>query len=201
MQSQVGASVRSNPACERTLLPPSFLSGTEFASPSHSAALNKFVSPNLGGTAKKQPLKLRGSPLRLPTRAPGPRERLALCGLGARSQIESRFISLPVVAYAPTERDAPVADFTDRFIKTWTDQRIAAARLGVRQFEAARLASEILDEAALQGLPRKDIETAVGMDLELYMFQALTSTIARQEKKRRGAFGMHEHFGQERARP
>src|SRR5689334_20068367 len=74
MQSQVGASVRSNPACERTLLPPSFLSGTEFASPSHSAALNKFVSPNLGGTAKKQPLKLRGSPLRLPTRAPGPRE-------------------------------------------------------------------------------------------------------------------------------
>jgi hypothetical protein len=93
-----------------------------------------------------------------------------------------------------------VTDFTDRFVKTWTDQRIAAARLGVRQFEAARLASEILDEAALQGLPRKDIEAAVGMDLELYMFQALTSTIARQGEKRRRTFGMHEHFGQERVR-
>ena len=76
-----------------------------------------------------------------------------------------------------TESGEVVDVHTTKFVTDWTTQHALPGAVRDRSAEASRLAARLLNHGAIRGLEREDIEEAIGADLEVYMFQAISKAM------------------------
>jgi hypothetical protein len=73
---------------------------------------------------------------------------------------------------------------TNRFVVVWANQHAQPVAFKYRHSEASKLAARLLNDGAMLGLEREDIEEAIDADLEFYMFQAISKAMMQEDALR-----------------